>query len=164
MSDAEIAAALAAPPLAPPTTPAEASNRLNQAQADKNWTQSFLGGNPARVKEFNEWHELAAKGDSTDLAMAGLYQPGGMNSRDHIQNMGTAAMLQEAGIRPQIIRDVLTDKHTVTQAEYDATKLWKEDRMTDPEFVKRYLAGDSEAKRKMLLADIILTGDVRAAP
>jgi hypothetical protein len=161
MSDTEIAAILSAPPPAPPTTPAEASNRLSQAQADSKWTEAFLGGHPARVQEFKDWHELAAKGDNVDLAIAGMYQAGGMNSGDHIQNMGAASMLQEAGIRPQIIRDVLTDKHTVTQAEYDATKIWKQDRMTDPEFREKLLAGDSEAKRKMWLANIILTGGIR---
>ena len=86
MSDAEIAAILTAPPPAPPTTPAEASSRLNQAQADTEWTKAFLGGNPARIREFNDWHELAAKGDNVDLAMAGLYQPGGMNSSDHLES------------------------------------------------------------------------------
>jgi hypothetical protein len=162
MSDAEIAAVLSAPPPAPPTTPAEASTRLNQVRsgADPKWNEAFLAGNPARVQEFHDWHELAAKGDDIDRAMAGMYQEGS-NTSDHILQMGAAGMLQEMGIRPEIVRDVITSKHTVTQAEYDATKLFKADRMTDPEFVKRYLAGDHEAKRKMMLADIILTGGIK---
>lgn len=160
MSNAEIAAALAAKAPAPPTTPAEAATRLDQSKSDPSWTESFLGGHPERVKEFHDWHELAAKGDSVDLAMAGMYMEGG-NTADHLTQMGTAAVFRELGIRDEITRDVLADKHTVTQAEYNATKVWKEDRFNDKEFVAKLMSGDREAKRKVMLANIILSGGVR---
>jgi hypothetical protein len=160
MSDAEIAAALTAPPPAAPTTPAEAATRLDQAKADPKWTETFLAGHPERVREFHEWHALAAKGESVDRAMAGMYMEGG-NTTDHITQMGTAAVFRELGIRDEITRDVLVDKHTVTQAEYNATKVWKEDRMNDKEWVAKLMGGDREAKRKLVLANLILTGHVQ---
>ena len=50
--------------------------------------------NQTREKErASDLHELVAKGDNVDLAMAGMYQPG-MNTSTHIQNMGIAAMLR----------------------------------------------------------------------
>lgn len=160
MSDAEITAILTAPPPAPPATPGEAATRLSTLSADAEWRGKFLAGNGPQVREWNELHQLAANGDNIDMAMAGKFLPGGQSS-EHIVQMETAAMMQELGIRSEIIRDALSDKHTVTRAEFEATKVWKADRMTDPEFTKRWLAGDREAKRKMMLADIILTGNVK---
>jgi hypothetical protein len=78
-----------------------------------------------------------------------------------MQLMGGAEALRSLGVRDEIIKDVLTDNQTVTKAEYEATKQWKSDSMSNPEFVKLYLGGDNEARRKMTLANIILTGGLR---
>lgn len=159
MSEADIAAALTATPPAAPTTPAEAATRITQAGSDPSWRDPFLAGHPERVREFHEWHALAAQGESVDLAMAGQYMPDG-NTSDHLAQMGTAVIFSELGISPEITRNMLADKHVVTQAEYNATKIWKEDRFEDKEWVAKLFSGDREAKRKLMLANVILTGGV----
>jgi hypothetical protein len=162
MSDAEIAAALipAAPP-APPTTPAAAATRLDQLKADAGWRDSFLRGNGPQVSEFHDLHALIAKGDHIDAAMAGLrLGDGTFQPTDHMTNIGAAATFRDIGIRDEIIRDVLAGTHKVTKEEYRATEIWKRDRMGDPEFRQKYLAGEPEAYRKMTLANIILTGGI----
>jgi hypothetical protein len=146
---------------AQPSTPAEAATRLDQLKADPTWTGAFLAGGPAQKKEFSDLHELVAKGDNIDMAMAGEFMSGGIQTSDHMQNMGAAASLREAGIRDEIIRDVLAGTHVVSKAEYEATRQWKADRMSDAEWTKRLMAGDNEANRKWKLANIILTGKIK---
>jgi hypothetical protein len=146
---------------ASPSTPAEAATRLDQLRADPKWTSALLGGGPEQGREFHSLHALIASGDQIDSAMAGVLQPGIIQSSDHMEMMGGAQALRSLGIRDEIIKDVLTDNHTVTQAEFDATKRWKSDQMSNPDFVKLYLSGDNEARRKVTLANIILSGGIK---
>lgn len=148
-------------PPAPPTTPAEAATRLDTLRADSKWTEALLSGAPAQTREFHDLHRLVAKGDDVDIAIAGALQPGGIQTSEHLEMMSGAEALRSLGVRDEIIKDVLTDNHTVTKAEYEATKQWKSDSMSNPEFVKLYLGGDNEARRKMTLANIILTGGIK---
>jgi hypothetical protein len=146
---------------AAPATPAEAATRLDQLKADPNWTSALLSGAPGQTREFHDLHRLVAKGDSVDMAMAGVLQPGGLQTSDHMELIGGAAALRALGIQDGIIKDVLSDSHTVTKAEFEATKQWKADQMSNPDWVKLYMGGDNEARRKMTLANIILTGGIR---
>ena len=146
---------------APPSTPAEAATRLDQLKADPKWTSALLSGALGQTKEFHDLHHLVAKGDSVDMAMAGVLQPGVLQTSDHMELMGGAQALRALGIQDGIIKDVLTDSHAVTKAEYEATKQWKADHMSNPEWVKLYMGGDNEARRKMALANIILTGGIK---
>ncbi len=95
------------------------------------------------------------------MAMAGVLQPGVLQTSDHMELMGGAQALRALGIQDGIIKDVLTDSHAVTKAEYEATKQWKADHMSNPEWVKLYMGGDNEARRKMALVSIILTGGIK---
>ena len=105
-----------------------------------------------------------AAGDNIDMAIKGELLEGSVQPSHHIAMIGAASYLNDLGIRPEIARDVLAGTHKVSQAEYDATKQWKADHLADKEFTDRYMTGDREARRKLLLADIILTGGVSDAP
>jgi hypothetical protein len=72
-------------------------------------------------------------------------------------------MLTEAGVRPEIVRDVLAGTHTVTAEEYAKVKQFKIDRMSDKDWSAKLLAGDSTAKREWHLMNVVLTGDIRDA-
>lgn len=74
---------------------------------------------------------------------------------------GTAAMLREIGVTPEVIRQTL-EGHEVTQAEYDATKAWQARAMRDQFFVKAYLDGDPDAAKQMMLASIILSSPIKS--
>ena len=82
---------------APPSTSAEAAVRLDTLRADPKWTSALLGGGSEQTKEFHDLHELAAKGDSIDMAMAGVLQPGIIQTSKHMQNIGAAEMLKGLG-------------------------------------------------------------------
>lgn len=146
---------------APPSTPSEAATRLAEAKNNPEWRDGLLAGNPKHLNEFKTLHELIDRGDNYDLAMAGEYAPGEVQSSDHVQNIGVASLFREVGIRDEIIRDVLAGTHTVTKEEYAKVKQFKADKMTDPEWTKRLNAGDIEAKRQFHLMHIVLTGDIR---
>ncbi|MCS3895807.1 hypothetical protein M2171_004940 [Bradyrhizobium japonicum USDA 38] len=141
-----------------PSTPAEAATRLDQLKADPKWASSFVSGSPSHLQEFRDLHEIVAKGDHVDMAMSGLMPE--MPSSSHREMAGTASMLRELGIDDRIIKETLTG-HMVTKPEYEATERWKKDAMSNPDFVKRYIGGDNEARRKMTLANIILTGGIQ---
>jgi hypothetical protein len=145
----------------PPATPADATTQLAQLKADPNFTKPLMAGGPAQLKRFQELHEMIERGTNADVAraMAGEYM--GVNTPEHLAMMGAASMLQEAGVRPEIVRDVLAGTHTVTAAEYALVKQFKADKMTDKEWTKRLFAGDSEARRQFHLMNVVLTGNVR---
>lgn len=149
-----------APP-APPSTPAEAATRLDQLRADPKWTSALLAGGPEHAKVFHELHDLVAKGDGVDQAMSPVLPDGIIQDGKQVEMRGTASMLREMGIRDEITRDVLAGTHAVTRAEYDMTVAWKRDRMADPEWTKRLLAGGAEERRKLTLANIIITGSIK---
>lgn len=96
-----------------------------------------------------------------DKAMAGEFLDGVIQPSGHLVQIGVASHLREIGIREEIIKDVVGGTHAVSKEEYAATERWKAERMRDPEWVKRYLAGEGEPKEKMMLADIILSGGVK---
>lgn len=116
-----------APP-PPPSTPAEAATQLAQLKADPNFVKPFLAGGQSQLKQFKDLHELIDRGDNYDLAIAGQLAPGEVQSSDHLQNIGAASMLTEAGVHPEIVRDVLAGTHTVTAEEYAKVKQFKADK------------------------------------
>jgi hypothetical protein len=151
---------IAPAPAAPPATPAEAATRLTALKADPKWTSALLAGGPAQTREFHSLHELVAKGDSIDQAMSGVLPAGIIRDGAQVEMTGTAEMLRELGIRDDIIREALQGP-TETKAWYDETARWKKDAMSKPEWVKRLMSGDVEARRHLMLANIILTGGIK---
>jgi hypothetical protein len=143
-----------------PTTPAEAATRLDALKQDATWSRSFLDGLPAQMKEYQGLRAMIDKSENVavDMAMAGEYM--GMNTPEHIEMMGAASMLRQAGVRDEIVRDVLAGSHVVSKDEFAKVKQFKADKMTDPAWTKRLLSGDSEATREFHLMNIILTGGV----
>ena len=100
--------------------------------------------------------------DHIDLAIKDEPFEGIVQPSQHTTMRGAAGYLNDLGIRSEITRDVLAGTHKVSQAEYDATQQWKADHLADKEWVGKYMSGDREAKRKMTLANIILSGGVKA--
>jgi hypothetical protein len=149
-----------APPPVPPSTPAEATARLELVKADPKWTEALLSGGPAQTKEFHDLHALVAKGDGVDMAMAGVMQPGIIQDSGHMEMMGTAAMLREMGFNPKQVRETLEGK-PASQADIDIATTWKAQNMNSREFVTRLMSGEPEAKRLLRAANIILTSPVK---
>ncbi|WP_426608648.1 hypothetical protein [Bradyrhizobium sp. McL0616] len=141
-----------------PATPAEAATRLGELKADPKWTASLLSGGPAQVREFQDLHEIAAKGSDVAAAMAGGSPT--MASSDLREMIGTAEMLKDVGFTPLSIRETLEGR-PASQAEVDMATKWKADHLSDAEWVKRLMSGDVEAKRHLLVANVILSSPVK---
>jgi hypothetical protein len=148
-----------APP-APPANAQEARTQLDALIADTDRGAKLLAGDPALAKEFKILTAMVAEGgDQVDRAMTGALPD--LPDSELKAMAGTADMLRELGIKPEVVRQTL-ENHSVTQAEFDATKAWQARSMKDQAFVKAYLEGDPDAARQMMLASIILSSPIKS--
>jgi hypothetical protein len=158
MTDGTQQGALGSPP-APPANATEASARLTALSGDRTWSGRLLSGDLTATAEFNSLTQMVAEGgDKIDRAMSGVL-PDLLPDGDLKHMAGTADMLRSAGVTEAVIRETLSGKE-VTQAEFNATKIWYDQKMRDQKFTKEWLAGDPEAGRLMMLAAIVLSSDV----
>jgi hypothetical protein len=154
-----------APPV-PPATPQEARAVLDAKMADKNWGERLTAGDAEVTREWNSLQAKAAEPtDDVSRAMAGdVLQHaaflGGVPDSGVKLMADTADMLREIGIREPIIEETLRG-HEVTAEEMKAVEAWKARSMKNPEFVKNFLSGDPEARQKMTLAAIVLSGGIK---
>jgi hypothetical protein len=148
-------------PATPPATPIEARARLDGLIKDREFGAKLLSGNADANREFND---LQLKADSVEpadqaaVAMSGMMPI--MPDADLRLMANTADMLRALGIRDEVIRETLTDRE-VTQQEHDVVARWKADRMRDSEWVKKWLSGEGEQARDMMLANIVLTSTIK---
>jgi hypothetical protein len=149
---------------APPATAAEARAVLDTRIADKDWGAKLLAGDAAAGREF---HELQAKADSpdrsakVDLAMSGA-DLGFLADSSVVQMMHMAGLLRETGFNELQVRETLSDREA-SQAEVEMARTWKAQNLKSKEFQTRWLSGDPEAVRQMLVANIILTSPLKKA-
>jgi hypothetical protein len=148
----------AAPPAAP-TNAVEARGRLDTLIADKDWGAKLLAGDTNANREFRDLQSMADKSDDSTIAMAMSGNIGDMPDSSVRLMANTADMLREVGIREEIIEQTLRG-HEVSAAEYKLVEAYKARQMKDPVFVKAYLSGDSEARQKVTLMNIILSGGI----
>jgi hypothetical protein len=153
---------VAAPAPVIPTNPTEAIARLEALKADPDWRDKFLAGNSPQAKEYKDLQAVAAKAPDSpvDAAMAGIMEDAPFQKSGHLEMVSATSMFREMGISDAVIRQTLTDQE-VTQAEHDAVSRWRSDRMRDHDWVKKYLAGDGDQVRDMLLANIVLSSNIK---
>jgi hypothetical protein len=148
---------------APPATAAEASGRLEALKADKEWGAKLIAGDPAANREFSELHLKIDSVDPADMAAVAMSGNIGEMPDSRVKLMAeTAGMLREIGIREEIIEQTLRG-HEVSPIEMKQAEAWRERAMRDPVFVKAWLSGDPEARQKMTLSQIIVSGGVKDA-
>jgi hypothetical protein len=152
-----------------PETAAAASEKLGVLEATKSWTDKLLAGDAAVTQEWNGLHERVVRGDDQAKDAASLSERvkeamtgdrRSMPDAETEQMNVTAALLRELGIRDEVVMQTLSGRE-VSQAEFEAVKNWKERTMRDPEFTKKYLSGDPDARQKMTLAAIVLSSNVK---
>lgn len=142
-------------PATPPASPAEAASRLETRMADPAWRDAYLSGNGPEVAESRSLHEMIASGDDpVASAMTGAMPD--LPSSEHRLMSQTADVLRDHGIREEVIRETLEARPASDQDRAIALA-WKNQHMRDEGWVKRYMTGDSDARREMTLANIILS-------
>jgi hypothetical protein len=154
------------PPPAPPPAPtnaAEAATRINELKADTAWRDRYLAGGLTEKREITSLQELINKSNTADVdrAMAGLLDDAPFQRSSQMEMIGAAGMFRDLGIRDDVIRQTLTGQE-VTQAEHDAVKNLKAERMRDHAWVREYMAGNGQHKRDMMLMNIVLTSPIKA--
>jgi len=119
-----------------------------------------MRGGLEQRRTFHDLHELISKGDGIDQAMSGVLPDGIIQDGAQVQMAGTVAMMREMGIRGDVIREALTG-YEPSQALIDETTRYKADLMSNPEWRKKFMSGDVEARRQKFLANSILTDGIR---
>jgi hypothetical protein len=145
---------------AAPANVIEARAALDSRKADPEWGAKIFAGNPDANRELRELTSKASGSDDSVVAAVMSGEPGRMPTTETHIMAGTAGMLREVGVSEEVIEQTLKG-HQVSEQEYKLVQAWKARHMKDPEFVKRFLNGDTEARQKMTLADIVLSGGIK---
>jgi hypothetical protein len=66
-----------------------------------------------------------------------------------------ASWFRELGMSEAAVEEALSDRQA-TPEEYEIVKNWKRTALNDPEWTKKWLSGDGEAKMKMVAANRVL--------
>jgi hypothetical protein len=148
------------PPPAPPANATEARARLDGLMADKDWGAKLLAGDADTKREYFSLSSMAANTDASTIAVAMSGNIGEFPDSRMKMMSDTAGMLREIGIREEIIAQTLQG-HEVSADEFKLVEAWKARQMKDPVFTKAWLSGDPEARQKMTLAAIVLSGSVK---
>jgi hypothetical protein len=153
-----------ATPAAPPANAAEARTALDGKMADKQWGARLFSGDAATTTEYRELRALADSPDPAHAvarAMSGAGVGEIQNSSD-VEMRGMAGYLRERGFNELQVQETLVGREA-TQAEVDAARMWKAQNLGSREFVTRLLAGEPDARRQLLVANVILTSPVKSA-
>jgi hypothetical protein len=146
---------------APPATAAEARATLDTRIADKSWGAKLIGGDAEVNREYRELRAKADNPDPADTVAAAMSGNLPEMPDSNLKMMHeTAGMLREIGVREEVIAATLRG-HEVSPDEYKLVEAWKTRQMKDPVFVKAFLSGDAEARQKMTLAAIVLSGGIK---
>jgi hypothetical protein len=147
----------------PPKTATEARTVLDARMADKDWGGRIFNGDAGANKELRELTAMVAAGGADTVAVAVAGNPVRMPTTEQAHMAHTAALFRDLGIRDEVTSQFLRGEQ-VTPLEYELVANWKKTAMGDNSaggFVERYLAGNVEAKQKMLIADSVLTNGIR---
>jgi hypothetical protein len=150
-------------PPAPPANATEARAVLDSRLADREWGAKLLSGDVAANTEYRELRAKADNPETADtvtVAMSG--DIGIMPDSDMALLANMAGMLREHGLNERQVRETLEGREA-SQAEVDMARMWKNQNLKSKEFVARWLSGEPEAVRQMLVANIILTSPLKKA-
>jgi hypothetical protein len=150
----------------PALTPQEASAKLTELRSDRSWAERWLAGDHIARKEYNELM-AAASGDRFANAMAGASSPDfevtgpgpGQLSTSHLKMWIDDA--RSIGVPDEALEE-LNSGDPIDAGTKQEAEVKRNDLMTDPDFVKRYLAGGVEERRTMALLNIIKLAPVAA--
>jgi hypothetical protein len=151
-----------APP-APPANAAEARTQLDALLGSKEEGAKLLAGDAEVNRRYRDLRAMADNPDPADAVTAALTGNLGSIPDSSVKMMAdTAGMLREIGISEPVIEQTLRG-HEVSALEMKQVEAWRARAMSDQTFVKLWLSGDMEARRKMALSQIIVSGAVKDA-
>jgi hypothetical protein len=141
---------------APSEDPAE---KLARFTADRDKGQKLLNGDVATRREMEALvKEAATDANPARAAMSGNLPEIPTSEQRLMANM--ADVFRDVGISENVIEQALSNRE-ITQAEHDAAKNWKEQKLSDGDWVKKWLSGDALCRKEMMLADIIIVSTIK---
>jgi hypothetical protein len=148
------------PPALPvPTTVSEADAQIARMIIDRKFGDRLLNGDPVALREFHAAHEAKEnESGQVDQLLDGkspVLQTGEGQLPIQAQ-LDVIESFRILGLSDGAIREAF-EGTPVSKAELETVRLFRERRLADKEFTKRYLSGDLEARREMTLANIVLT-------
>lgn len=152
---------------AAPSTPAEATARLDVLTADPAWAGKLLSGSGPVVKEFQDLMKMKTAGDPIasildGTAVSPLIETVTDGKLTTYKQMLGVEQLREAGVGDEGIRQLFEGK-PVSKAEYDAVAAMRADCLGDADWTKKLLAGDRATRREFTLMNIVLVGGFKEA-
>jgi hypothetical protein len=145
-----------------PATPEAATARLGELSADKSWRDKLLGGDASTVGDFHTLTRLAASeppppaGTVEEVAAAAAK----VNDDAHL-----ADFIKGARDRFPVSDDVIqqiAEGRPVGAAERDLGIQWLQQLAGDKERSAKLLAGDTELRRQMFSASVLVSSSVKA--
>jgi hypothetical protein len=145
-----------------------AAQQLDARMGSVEWRTKVLSGDGPATAEMQAL--IAAKhegADQLDQIIAGTavvpqIETTAGGALSIAKQMSTAVWLRELGIEPGAVRQLLGNEEVGIE-EFAAAKAMKADLLSNPDFVRRYLAGSREEIRKMTLLGIILSSGIKEA-
>jgi hypothetical protein len=135
----------------------QAVDPLHQKYADPAWRTRLELGSPEARAEFDRLVVARASADPVQAAMTGMLPERATSELRLMES--TASFLRDIGVRDEVVKQTLSaDK--VSRAEYETVKNWRADALKNDEWTKKLLAGDREAQRQLVLANIVLTAEI----
>jgi hypothetical protein len=146
-----------------PATATEARAVLDARISDKAFGDRIFAGDVTAKNELAALHAKIHAGgeDVIDAAMNGKLPD--VPSSEQRQMAGAAEWFKDLGVRSEVAAQFLKGEK-VSAAEYEMVVNWKKTAMGDNSpggFVERYLAGNAEAKQKMLICNSVITNGIR---
>jgi hypothetical protein len=146
---------------------ATATKQLAELQAHPDFAAKFVSTTDgydvkreyARLMQLSQ-HDSAKGGDRLDRIVAGVEPVPFMEtttdgSLSTINAIKSAEWLREANLTDPQIKQALSGK-PVAKAEYEAIKILRSDRLGNKDFVAKWLGGDAQARREMLLMNTVV--------
>jgi hypothetical protein len=134
--------------IAAPAVPADqaaAAEKKAELMADPAWVKRKVSGDPEANAEMTKINEVLVGAETAQPAVDA-------SELDHLRSLG---------LSNEVIKQVET-RQPVTQDEYDRASRLKSTLMKDPEFVRKYLDGQYEARQKMALISIVMSSQIRS--
>lgn len=139
-----------------PSTATAARTQLDAKLADRDWGARVLNGDPTANKELRELSAKSADGgnDVVEAVIKGTIPELKLRGDERMMVAGLG-MFRDLGLDDGVAKQFLS-QHQVSREEFVRVENWKKQAMGSKDFVDKLLAGDSEAKAKMLTANSVI--------
>ena len=137
-------------PVAQPTDVAAAEARKQSLMNSPEWRERYLAGN-AEARS-----EMAALNSSIVAGAKTADGPDAMIAAFSVEHA------RELGVSPEVLEQV-ANRPPVSQEEYEKVAQHKRSLLSDRSFVERLNAGDYDARKKMFLANLVLSSPIKSA-